>query len=312
MNSVIERLGKKPSRNQNKCKDTNRVLAVEIKTLIVRNGELTMKMEYITLNNGLKIPQIGLGMWDTYDEEAAQAVATALKLGYRHIDTAMFYKNEAAVGEGIRRSGVPREEITVVTKIWYTDMVQGKVRETFEQSLSNLGLDDVDMYLLHWPLNDVAGSWKVLEELYEEGRVKAIGVCNFQKHHMETLLETAKIKPMVNQIESHPLFTQDELVRYCQEQGITVEVWGPLGQGNDLTNETIINLAEKYGKTPAQIILRWHMQRGVIAIPKSVKEHRMVENASVFDFVLSEEDMAAIYAQNTGITKRGYQPGYEW
>ena len=122
-----------------------------------------MRMEYITLNNGLKIPQIGLGMWDTYDEEAAQAVSTALKLGYRHIDTAMFYKNEAAVGEGIRRSGVPREEITVVTKIWYTDMVQGKVRETFEQSLANLGLDDVDMYLLHWPLNDVAGSWKVLE-----------------------------------------------------------------------------------------------------------------------------------------------------
>ena len=251
-----------------------------------------MRMEYITLNNGLKIPQIGLGMWDTYDEEAAQAVATALKLGYRHIDTAMFYKNEAAVGEGIRRSGVPREEITVVTKIWYTDMVQGKVRETFEQSLANLGLDDVDMYLLHWPLNDVAGSWKVLEGLYEEGRVKASGVCSFQKHHRETLLETAKIKPMVNQIESHPLFTQDELVRYCQEQGITVEVWGPLGQGNDLTNETIINLAEKYGKTPAQIILRWHMQRGVIAIPKSVKEHRMVENASVFDFALSEEDIS--------------------
>jgi diketogulonate reductase-like aldo/keto reductase len=271
-----------------------------------------MKMEFVTLSNGLKMPQIGLGMWDTYEEEAADAVCKALQLGYRHIDTAMFYKNEEAVGKGIRMSGVPREEITVVTKIWYTDMQPEKVRETFEKSLDNLGLDYVDLYLLHWPLNDYTGSWKVLEELYEEGKVKAIGVCNFQKHHMEKLLNAAKIKPMVNQIESHPLFSQDALVKYCQEQEIAVEVWGPLGQGNDLKDEVIVELSQKYQKTPAQIILRWQMQRGVIAIPKSVKEHRMIENASVFDFELSKEDMALINTRDTGITKRGYQPGYEW
>lgn len=269
-------------------------------------------MEKIRLENGLEVPQIGLGMWDTHGEEALQAILTALEVGYRHIDTAMFYQNEVEVGEALKRTNIPRKEIQVATKIWYTDMHADQVRKTFEKSLENLQLDYIDLYLLHWPLEDYEGSWKVLEELYEEGKVKAIGVCNFQRHHLEKLLSVAKIRPMVNQIESHPTFNQQPLVEYCQEIGIPVEVWGPLGKGADLNNEVIVALAEKYEKTPAQIILRWHMQRGVIAIPKSIKKHRLEENKDVFDFVLSEEDMNQIYQLETGVTNRGYQPGYTW
>ncbi|MDO4942413.1 MAG: aldo/keto reductase [Lachnospiraceae bacterium] len=271
-----------------------------------------MYMEEITLNNGISVPKIGLGMWDAYGDEAAGAVSTALKLGYRRVDTAMFYKNEPEVGRGIQMSGIPREEIFVSTKIWFTDMEVDKVRPTFEKSLDNLQLDYIDMYMLHWPMGDVTGSWKVLEELYEEGKVKGIGVCNFQKHHMEDLLKTAKIKPMINQIESHPTFSQNDLVLYCQEQGIQPEVWSPLGRGDDLNNPVIKEIAQKYDKTTAQVILRWHMQRGVTAIPKSVKEHRMMENTSVFDFRLTEEEMAVILAQETGTPRGGYREGYTW
>ena len=271
-----------------------------------------MYMEEVTLNNGRKIPKIGLGMWDTYDEEAAQAVATALQIGYRRIDTAMFYKNEPEVGRGIRMSGVPREEIFVSTKIWFTDMEKDNVRATFEKSLENLQLDYIDMYMLHWPMGDVAGSWEVLEDLYEEGKVKSIGVCNFQKHHMEALLKSARIKPMINQIESHPTFSQDALVQYCFEKGIQPEVWSPLGRGDDLNHPVIQKIAEKYDKTTAQIILRWHLQRGVTMIPKSVKKHRMLENTDVFDFALTEEEMKQILAQETGVPRGGYRDEYTW
>lgn len=271
-----------------------------------------MYMEDIVLSNGVKLPKIGLGMWDAYDDEAAMAVSTALKLGYRRIDTAMFYKNEPEVGRGIRMSGIPREDVFVSTKIWYTDMEVDKVRATFQKSLDNMKLDYIDMYMLHWPMGDFIGSWKVLEELYAEGKINSIGVCNFQKHHMEKLLQHATIKPMVNQIESHPTFSQNELVRYCQENGIHAEVWSPLGRGDDLGNPSIKAIADKYGKTTAQVILRWHMQRGVSAIPKSVKEHRMLENVDVFDFQLTEEEMQIILALETGIPRGGYREGYTW
>lgn len=271
-----------------------------------------MYMEDIILSNGIKLPKIGLGMWDAYGDEAAMAVSTALKLGYRRIDTAMFYKNEPEVGRGIRMSGIPREDVFVSTKIWYTDMEVDKVRETFQKSLDNMQLDYIDMYLLHWPMGDFIGSWKVLEELYAEGKIKSIGVCNFQKHHMEELLQYATIKPMINQIESHPTFSQNELVRYCQKNGIHAEVWSPLGRGDDLGNSSIKAIAEKYGKTSAQVILRWHMQRGVSAIPKSVKKHRMLENVSIFDFQLTEEEMQTILALETGVPRGGYREGYTW
>jgi diketogulonate reductase-like aldo/keto reductase len=269
-------------------------------------------MEEIQLSNGVKLPKIGLGMWDTYDDEAANAVSTALKLGYRRIDTAMFYKNEPEVGRGIKMSGVPREEIFVSTKIWFTDMEVDKVRETFEKSLANMQLDYIDMYMLHWPMNDFVGSWKVLEELYQEGKVKSIGVCNFQKHHMEELLKHASIKPMVNQIESHPTFSQNELVKYCQKQGIPAEAWSPLGRGDDLGNAVVKEIADKYGKTTAQVILRWHLQRNLTVIPKSVKEYRMIENVDVFDFTLTEEEMQKILDQETGIPRGGYREEYTW
>lgn len=269
-------------------------------------------MKTVTLHNGFEMPQIGLGLWSASEEEAVSAVASAVKLGYRNIDTATFYKNETAVGKGIAESGIAREDVLVSTKIWYEDMFPEKVRADFEKSIERLGTDSIDVYFLHWPLNDYVGCWKVLEELYEEGKVKVIGVCNFQKHHLETLMESAKIKPMINQFETHPLFLQGDLIDYCQSQNIAVQSWGPIGKGADLKNETIIALAEKYGKTPAQIILKWHLQRGIIVIPKSVHEERLAENIDLDGFELSKEDLDLITSLDTGVTTRGYMPGYEW
>ncbi len=265
------------------------------------------------LANGMSIPKIGLGVWGTNGEEAAHAVECALKCGYRHIDTAAFYKNEEQVAEGIRRSGVAREDIVIATKVWFDDMIdEASVRKACQQSLEKLETDYIDLYILHWPLNNYVESWKALEKLYEEGKVRAIGVSNFQRHHMEELLKAAKIKPMVNQIEIHPTFGQTELVEYCQEKGIMVEAWGPLGKGADLTNEAIGTIADKYEKTPAQIILRWHLQRDTLIIPKSVTESRIISNRDIFDFELTEEDMAVITAQETHKTNRGYMEDYTW
>ncbi len=271
-----------------------------------------MNMEYVTLANGLQVPKIGLGMWNTYEGEAAKTVETAVRLGYRRIDTAMGYKNEAEVGEGIRKSGVPREEIFISTKIWWADMVdkdKAHIRATFEKSLSNLGTDYVDMYMIHWPVGDVKAAWEVLEELYAEGKAKSIGVCNFQKHHLEDLLAYAKVKPMINQIESHPTFTQDELFQYTKSLGIQPEIWSPLGRGADLQNETVGAIAEKYGKSPAQVMLRWHIQRGATTIPKSVHEERMIQNADIFDFALTDEEMAALLAEEAGTPCGNYKQG---
>lgn len=268
---------------------------------------------FTTLPNGRSIPQVGLGVWGTSGEEAKNAVVCALKNGYRHIDTAAFYKNEVDVAAGIKESGIPREDIFIATKVWFEDMTdEASVRAALEDSLAKLETDYIDLYLLHWPLNNYVESWKALENLYEEGKVKAIGVSNCQKHHLEAIMKEASIKPMVNQIEIHPTFGQTKTLEYCQSQNIMVEAWGPLGKGADLNNETVVAIAKKYDKSPAQVILRWHIQRDTLVIPKSVTESRIIANQDIFDFALTEEEMKEITAQETFETKRGYMEGYTW
>lgn len=263
------------------------------------------------MNNGNRIPVMAMGSWDSRGEEGYQACLKALKAGYRHLDTASYYENEAQVGAAVKDSGIRREEIFVTSKIWYTDMVEGKQDAAFEKTLTQLGLDYVDLYLLHWPINDVAGSWKVLEKYYEQGLIKNIGVSNFNERHLKELAQTANVKPAVNQIEICPFLVQKEIVEYSQKQDIIVEAWGPLGKGTQLGEPEIVKLAKKYGKTPAQIILRWHLQRGIVSLPKSVHKQRMVENADIFDFELSKEDMDIMSSMDgRADTGRGYPAEY--
>lgn len=259
-----------------------------------------------TLANDVQIPCIGFGTWQTPDGETAiNSVKAALKAGYRHIDTAACYGNEASVGQAIKESGVPREEIFVTSKVWNTERGYEKTLAAFETTMAKLDLDYVDLYLIHWPaaanqfenwkeIN--AQTWRALEELYIKGKVKAIGVSNFLPHHLEALLEGAKVVPMVNQIEYHPGFMQAESVAFCKAHNILVEAWSPLGTGNVLNNETLIMMAQKYSKTVAQICIRWVLQHGLLPLPKSITESRIIENTEVFDFELKEEDMAIIDA----------------
>lgn len=259
-----------------------------------------------TLANDVQIPCIGFGTWQTPDGETAiNSVKAALKAGYRHIDTAACYGNEASVGQAIKESGVPREEIFVTSKVWNTERGYEKTLAAFETTRAKLDLDYVDLYLIHWPaaanqfenwkeIN--AQTWRALEELYIKGKVKAIGVSNFLPHHLEALLEGAKVVPMVNQIEYHPGFMQAESVAFCKAHNILVEAWSPLGTGNVLNNETLIMMAQKYSKTVAQICIRWVLQHGLLPLPKSITESRIIENTEVFDFEIKEEDMAIIDA----------------
>ena len=259
-----------------------------------------------TLANDVQIPCIGFGTWQTPDGETAiNSVKAALKAGYRHIDTAACYGNEASVGQAIKESGVPREEIFVTSKVWNTERGYEKTLAAFETTMAKLDLDYVDLYLIHWPaaanqfenwkeIN--AQTWRALEELYIEGKVKAIGVSNFLPHHLEALLEGVKVVPMVNQIEYHPGFMQAESVAFCKAHNILVEAWSPLGTGNVLNNETLIMMAQKYSKTVAQICIRWVLQHGLLPLPKSITESRIIENTEVFDFEIKEEDMAIIDA----------------
>jgi len=221
-------------------------------------------------------------------------VAAALKVGYRSVDTAAIYKNEEGVGRAIRASGVPREQVFVTTKVWNRDQGYDSTIRAFEESLSRLGMDYVDLYLIHWPVKEkYKETYRAMEELYEQGRVRAIGVCNFQIHHLEDLMGSCRIKPMVNQVELHPLLTQKPLLEFCRKEGIQVESWRPLMDGK-LDLPLLQELAAKYGKTPAQIVIRWHLQHGLVTIPKSVRESRIRENADVFDFELEPEDMNRI------------------
>lgn len=264
------------------------------------DGQLHLQST-LRLNNGVEIPRLALGVFQVPDDGAADAVRWALEAGYRHIDTAAIYGNEAGVGRGIRESGVKREEIFLTTKLWNDDMRKGRQREAFEESLEKLGVDYVDLYLIHWPVADkFVPSWKVMETLYKEGRVRAIGVSNFQTHHLEALLPQAEVVPAVNQIELHPLLTQEPLAAYCRKLGIEIEAWSPLGGtgGNLMEHATIQALAAKYGKSPAQLIIRWDLQRDIITLPKSSHRERIIQNTDVYDFEITPQDMAAIGALN--------------
>ncbi|MEH7081707.1 aldo/keto reductase [Neobacillus drentensis] len=253
-----------------------------------------------TLHNGVKMPWVGLGVFKvTEGEEVVQSVKAAIKNGYISIDTAAIYKNEEGVGQAIKESGVPREELFITSKVWNSDQGYEKTLAAFETSLNKLGLDYLDLYLIHWPgKNKYKETWKALEKLYKDGRVRAIGVSNFLVHHLEDLISTAEIKPMVNQVEFHPHLTQKELLAYCKKEGIQMEAWSPLKQGQLLNEPVLEDLAHKYNKSVAQVILRWDLQHGVVTIPKSIKEHRIIENADLFDFELSAEDMDKIDGLN--------------
>ena len=252
-----------------------------------------------TLNNGVQMPWLGLGVWKvTAEGEARRAIHAAIEAGYRSIDTARIYKNEEDVGEAIRTSGVPRDEIFVTTKIWNEDQGYDRTLIAFEESRKRLGLDVIDLLLIHWPGTDkFQDTWRAFEKLYKDGFVRAIGVSNFKVHHLKKLAETSSIVPAVNQVEYHPLLTQKELLAYAKQNGIQLEAWSPLMQGN-LDQPVLQELAAKYGKSVAQIILRWDIQSGVVTIPKSVTPSRIAENGNLFDFSLSDEDMAKIDGLN--------------
>ena len=255
------------------------------------------------LNNGVKIPCVGFGTWQTPDgETAVAAVREALGVGYRHIDTAAAYGNEVSVGEGIRASGLARSEVFVTSKLWNTERGYDKTMAAFEKTVSDLGLDYLDLYLIHWPAaanqfenwQDInLSTWKAMTELYKAGRIRAIGVSNFLLHHLQALMES-EVQPMVNQIEFHPGQMQEETLQYCKEHGILVEAWSPLGTGRMLNNETLKTIAGKYKKSVAQLCIRWCLQNGVLPLPKSVTPSRIKENAAVFDFEITAEDMSAI------------------
>ncbi|MED0672273.1 aldo/keto reductase [Aneurinibacillus aneurinilyticus] len=253
-----------------------------------------------TLHNGVKMPWFGIGVFKVEEgPELVNAVKTAIKHGYRSVDTAAIYGNEEGVGQGIREGikeiGISREDLFVTSKVWNADLGYESTITAYEASLNKLGLEYLDLYLIHWPVEGkYKDAWRALETLYKEGRVKAIGVSNFQIHHLETLMKDAEIKPMVNQVEYHPRLTQKELRSFCHKHGIQLEAWSPLMQGQLLDHQVLKDIANKYDKSIAQVILRWDLQNGVVTIPKSTKEHRIVENAMVFDFELTEEDMERI------------------
>lgn len=256
------------------------------------------------LHNGVKMPWFGLGVFKVEEgPELVNAVKTAITHGYRSIDTAAIYANEEGVGkgieEGLKAAGISREELFVTSKVWNSDLGYESTIAAYERSLQKLGLDYLDLYLIHWPVEgEYKEAWRALETLYKEGKVKAIGVSNFQIHHLEDLFKDAEVKPMVNQVERHPRLTQKELQAFCQKNGIQLEAWSPLMQGELLSNEVIKEIADKYNKSVAQTILRWDLQQGVVVIPKSTKEHRIVENADIFDFELTEEEMQIIDGLN--------------
>ncbi len=255
----------------------------------------------ITLNDGTHIPQLGFGTFKIDPAETQQVVETALEVGYRHIDTAMIYQNEAEVGAAVRASGIPRDEIYVTTKLWNDDQGADTALAAFDASMERLGLDYVDLYLVHWPCpakDRYIESWKVLEEIRASGRAKSIGVSNFLVPHLTRLLAETDVKPVLNQIELHPAHQQPAVAEFCREAGIAVEAWGPLGQGKYPLFELppVADAAEATGKTPAQVVLRWHLQRGNIVFPKSVDPARIAENFDVFNFTLSDEQMDAITA----------------
>lgn len=260
-------------------------------------------MEYVTLNNGLKMPMIGFGVYQlTDDQETEKIVGEALKAGYRSFDTSSAYFNEVAVGKAIAASDVPREELFITSKLWVQDASYEKVKEAYQASLDRLGLDYLDLYLIHQPFGDYYGAWRGMEELVEAGKVRGIGVSNFDDARLADLILNNKIKPALDQVETHPFFQQKAALQTMKKYGVQIESWGPFSQGGQgiFTNPVFIELAEKYQKTVGQIILRWHVQRGVVVIPKSTNPERMKQNLEVFDFSLAKADMEKIAALDLG------------
>ncbi|HEY9165355.1 MAG TPA: aldo/keto reductase [Candidatus Kryptonia bacterium] len=254
-------------------------------------------MQKVLLNNGVEMPILGFGVFQVTDSIACEtSVLEAVRAGYRLIDTAAAYMNEEAVGRAIQRSDVPREELFITTKLWIQDAGYDSTKKAFDKSLKRLQLNYLDLYLIHQPFGDVYGSWRAMEELYQEGRIKAIGVSNFQPDRIMDLMVHNKVVPAVNQIETHPFNQQTETQRFLQENGVQIESWGPFAEGknNIFQNELLLTIAAKYKKTIAQVILRWLTQRGVVVIPKSVRKERIIENFDIFHFELSTEDMEAI------------------
>lgn len=252
------------------------------------------------LSNGVNMPSIGFGTYKLGEEQdVIDRVKLALKIGYRQIDTASFYGNEEGVGKGIAQSGVDRKDIFIVTKLWNDDHGYEETINAFNKSIKKLGVDYLDLYLIHWPNKLNSETWRAFEDLYKEGKVRAIGVCNFKIGHLEELKKIAKIMPMVNQIEIHPCKTQKDIIEYCTENNIQVVAWGPIMRGKIFSLPLMLDLAEKYNKSIAQITLRWHIQNGVIPIPKSSNEERIKANIDIFDFNLSNEDMKKIDSLNS-------------
>lgn len=260
-------------------------------------------MEYVTLNNGVQMPLEGFGVFQVPEAAVCeQAVSDALEVGYRLIDTAAAYFNEEAVGAAIKKSSIPREELFITTKLWIQDASYEGAKAAFQTSLDKLGLDYIDLYLIHQPMSDYYGAWRAMEELYEAGKIRAIGVCNFYPERLADLCANAKVMPAVNQVELHPFFAQAGALETMKEYGVQPAAWGPLAEGkhNIFTHPVLTEIGGKYGKTAAQVALRWNAQRGVVIIPKSTHKERMEENMDIWDFSLSDEDMAAISKLDLG------------
>lgn len=260
-------------------------------------------MEYVTLNNGIKMPLEGFGVFQVPDPaQCKQAVLDAINSGYRLIDTAAAYMNEEAVGAAIKESGVDRSELFITTKLWVQDADYESAKKAIESSLEKLGLDYLDLYLIHQPMGDYAGAYRAMEEAYKEGKLRAIGVCNFYPARLADLCETVDVIPAVNQVELHPFFQQEDALALMKEYGVRPEAWGPFAEGNHgiFTHPVLSSIGEKYGKSAAQVALRWNVQRGVVVIPKSVHKNRMEQNMNIWDFELSEEDMNEIAKLDIG------------
>lgn len=260
-------------------------------------------MEFVTLNNGVKMPLEGFGVFQVPDPAVCeQAVLDAIATGYRLIDTAAAYMNEQAVGAAIQKCGVPREELFITTKLWVQDASYEGAKRAIETSLRNLGLDYIDLYLIHQPMGDYIGAYRAMEESYREGKLKAIGVCNFYPNRLADLCETVEVTPAVNQVELHPFFQQENALTLMKEYGVVPEAWGPFAEGSHgiFTHPVLTEIGKQYGKTAAQVALRWNVQRGVVVIPKSIHKNRMEQNIDIWDFQLNEEDMAQIAKLDLG------------
>jgi len=257
----------------------------------------------VALSDGARIPQLGLGVYKVADDEARTVVATALELGYRHVDTASFYGNEVGVGQALRASDVPRDEVFVTTKVWNTEQGFDETLRAFDASLDRLGTDHVELYLIHWPAptqDKYVDTWRALERIAEEGRARSIGVSNFQVHHLERLLGETSVVPVIDQVEAHPWLQQHELREFCAARGIAVEAWSPLARGRVLDDAAIGRIAAKHGVEPAQAVIRWHLQQGLVVIPKTVDARRLASNLDVFGFELDDDDLATIAALDSG------------